>query len=46
MGPLLIAIREVELPRGSRLELDRFAGEPDFTDRLLISVDPGNANMM
>jgi hypothetical protein len=36
---------EIQLPRGSRPEMDAFEGEPNFTGRLLISVDPVNAEM-
>ena len=37
--------QEVELPRGIRPEMDGFNGEPNFTGRLLISVDPVDANV-
>jgi hypothetical protein len=37
--------REIELPRGSRPELDAIDGGPNFTGRFLVSVDPVNADM-
>ena len=38
--------KEIELSRGSRPELDGFEGKPNFTGRLLVSVNPENANVV
>jgi hypothetical protein len=38
-------MREIELPRGSRPELDAIDGGPNFTGRFLVSVDPVNVDM-
>jgi len=39
-------IREIELPRQSRPEMDGFDGEPNFTGRSHISRRPENANVV
>ena len=38
-------MREIELPTGSRPEMLEFEGEPNFTGRFLISIDPVNADV-
>jgi hypothetical protein len=42
-----VGANEIELPRGSRPEMDEIEGEgkPNFTGRLLISIDPVDANV-